>query len=99
MLRLDASPLPWRGMTMDQICASRHKTQMGLRMCGRWARTRAGLAATMPVTRGGTLLVAKLGARVPLTEADRRVLAKCGLRIRKRLAEVSSIAKPETLLA
>ena len=53
----------------------------------------------MPLTRCGTLLVAKLGARVPLTEADRRVLAKCGLRIRKRLAEVSSIAKPETLLA
>jgi hypothetical protein len=34
-----------------------------------------------------------------LTEADRRVLVKYGLRIKDRLAEVISIAQPETLLA
>jgi transposase InsO family protein len=41
----------------------------------------------------------KFGARVPLTEADRRILVKYGLRIKDRLAEVISIAKPDTLLA
>jgi hypothetical protein len=41
----------------------------------------------------------KLGARVPLTAADRRVLVSYDLRIKARLAEVISIAKPETLLA
>jgi hypothetical protein len=45
------------------------------------------------------ILRSKLGSRVPLTEADRRVLVKYGLRIKDRLAEVISIAKPETLLA
>jgi hypothetical protein len=45
------------------------------------------------------ILRSKLGARVPLTEADRRILVKYGLRIKDRLAEVISIAKPETLLA
>src|ERR1035441_9121609 len=45
------------------------------------------------------ILRSKLGRRVPLTEADRRVLVQYGLRIKTRLAEVISIAKPETLLA
>jgi putative transposase len=45
------------------------------------------------------ILRSKLGARVPLTEADRRLLVKYGLRIKDRLAEVVSIAQPETLLA
>jgi hypothetical protein len=35
---------------------------------------------------------------VPLTEADRLVLVQFGLPIKARLAEVISIAKPETLL-
>ena len=45
------------------------------------------------------ILRSKFGARVPLTEADRRILVKYGLRIKDRLAEVMSIAKPDTLLA
>ena len=45
------------------------------------------------------ILRSKLGARVSLTEADRRVLVKYGLRIKDRLAEVISIAQPDTLLA
>ena len=45
------------------------------------------------------ILRSKLGIRVPLTEADRRILVKYGLRIKARLAEVMSIAKPQTLLA
>jgi hypothetical protein len=45
------------------------------------------------------ILRSKLGTRVSLTEADRRVLVKYGLRIKARLAEVISIAQPETLLA
>src|ERR1035437_823064 len=45
------------------------------------------------------ILRSKLGIRVPLTEADRRILVKYGLRIKTRLAEVMSIAKPQTLLA
>ena len=45
------------------------------------------------------ILRRKLGIRVPLTEADRRILVKYGLRIKARLAEVMSIAKPQTLLA
>jgi hypothetical protein len=45
------------------------------------------------------ILRTKLGARVPLTEADRRILVQYGLRIKDRLAEVISIAKPDTLLA
>ena len=45
------------------------------------------------------ILRRKLGSRVPLTEAERRVLVKYGLRIKERLAEVISIAKPDTLLA
>jgi hypothetical protein len=45
------------------------------------------------------ILRSKLGAQVSLTEADRRVLVKYGLRIKDRLAEVISIAQPETLLA
>ena len=45
------------------------------------------------------ILRSKLGRRVPLTEADRRVLVQYGVRIKDRLAEVISIAKPETLLA
>jgi len=45
------------------------------------------------------ILRSKFGPRVPLTEADRRILVKYGLRIKDRLAEVISIAKPETLLA
>jgi putative transposase len=45
------------------------------------------------------ILRSKLGARVPLSEADRRILVKYGLRIKDRLAEVISIAKPDTLLA
>ena len=45
------------------------------------------------------ILRSKLGARVPLTEADRRILVKYGLRIKDRLAEVISIARPDTLLA
>jgi hypothetical protein len=44
------------------------------------------------------ILRSKFGTRVPLTEADRRILVKYGLRIKDRLAEVSAIAKPETLL-
>jgi hypothetical protein len=36
---------------------------------------------------------------VVFTEADRRILVKYGLRIKGRLAEVMSIAKPQTLLA
>jgi hypothetical protein len=45
------------------------------------------------------ILRSKLGDRVSLTEADRRILVKYGLRIKDRLAEVISIAQPETLLA
>jgi hypothetical protein len=45
------------------------------------------------------ILRSKLGARVALTEADRRILVKYGLRVKARLAEIISIAKPETLLA
>src|SRR5271165_6209458 len=45
------------------------------------------------------ILRSKLPTRVPLTEADRRVLVEFGLPIKARLAEVISIAKPETLLA
>lgn len=45
------------------------------------------------------ILRSKFGARVPLTEADRRILVKYGLRIKDRLAEVISIAQPDTLLA
>jgi len=45
------------------------------------------------------ILRSKFGTRVPLTEADRRILVKYGLRIKARLADVISIAKPETLLA
>jgi putative transposase len=45
------------------------------------------------------ILRSKLGTRVPLNEADRRLLVKYGLRIKARLAEVISIAKPDTLLA
>jgi hypothetical protein len=45
------------------------------------------------------ILRSKLGARVPLTDAERRILVQYGLPIKDRLAEVISIAKPETLLA
>ncbi len=45
------------------------------------------------------ILRSKLGPRVALTEADRRVLVQYGLPIKDRLAQVISIAKPETLLA
>jgi len=45
------------------------------------------------------ILRSKLGTRVPLTEADRRVLVQYGLPIKDRLAQVISIARPETLLA
>ena len=45
------------------------------------------------------ILRSKLGRRVPLTETDRRILVKYGLRIKERLAEIVSIATPETLLA
>jgi len=45
------------------------------------------------------ILGSKLGARLPLTESDRRILVKYGLRIKDRLAEIISIAKPDTLLA
>ena len=45
------------------------------------------------------ILRSKLGARVPLTEADRSILVQYGLRIKDRLAEVISIARPDTLLA
>ena len=45
------------------------------------------------------ILRSKFGSRVPLTEADRRILVKYGLKIKARLADVISIAKPETLLA
>jgi hypothetical protein len=45
------------------------------------------------------ILRSKFGPRVPLTETNRRILVKYGLRIKDRLAEVISIAKPETLLA
>jgi hypothetical protein len=45
------------------------------------------------------ILRSKLGGRVPLTEADRCILVKYGLRLKDRLAEVISVAKPETLLA
>ena len=45
------------------------------------------------------ILRSKLPTRVPLTEADRLVLVQFGLPIKARLAEVISIAKPETLLA
>ena len=45
------------------------------------------------------ILRSKFGPRVPLTEANRRILVKYGLRIKDRLAEVISIARPETLLA
>jgi putative transposase len=44
------------------------------------------------------ILRSKLPTRVPLTEADRLVLVQFGLPIKARLAEVISIAKPETLL-
>jgi hypothetical protein len=43
------------------------------------------------------ILRSKLGGRVPLTEADRCILVKYGLRLKDRLAEVISVAKPETL--
>ena len=45
------------------------------------------------------ILRSKLPTRVPLTEADRLVLVQFGLPIKARLAEVISIARPETLLA
>ena len=45
------------------------------------------------------ILRSKLGARVPLTDADRSILVKYALKIKDRLAEVMSIAAPETLLA
>jgi hypothetical protein len=45
------------------------------------------------------ILRSKLGTRVPLTETGRRILVKYGLRIKDRLAEVISIARPDTLLA
>src|SRR5206468_9404408 len=45
------------------------------------------------------ILRSKLGTRVPLTEADRRVLVQYGLPIKDGLAQVISIATPETLLA
>jgi hypothetical protein len=48
--------------------------------------------------RKNKILRSKFGTRVPLTEADRRILVKYGLKIKARLADVISIAKPETLL-
>jgi len=45
------------------------------------------------------ILRSKIEKRMPLTEAERRFLVKYGMRIKKRLAEVISIVKPETLLA
>ena len=45
------------------------------------------------------ILRSKLPTRVPLTEADRLVLVQFGLPIKARLAEVISIARPQTLLA
>jgi putative transposase len=45
------------------------------------------------------ILRSKLGKRVPLNEADRRMLVRYGLRLKDRLAEVTSIVRPETLLA
>jgi len=45
------------------------------------------------------ILRSKLGSRVPLTEADRLVLVRYGLPLKGRLAEVISVAQPETLLA
>jgi putative transposase len=45
------------------------------------------------------ILRSKFGTRVLLTEADRRILVKYGLKIKARLADIISIAKPETLLA
>ena len=44
------------------------------------------------------ILRSKLGKRVQLCDKDRRDLVKYGLRIRKRLSEVITIVKPETLL-
>ncbi len=41
----------------------------------------------------------KFPGRVPLTDCDRRGLVTFGLRIRKVLADVCSVVKPETLLA
>lgn len=45
------------------------------------------------------ILRSKFGKRVPLKEADRKVLVKYGMRIKKRLADVVAIVKPETILA
>jgi hypothetical protein len=45
------------------------------------------------------ILRSKLPGLVLLTEADRLVLVRYGLLLKGRLAEVISIAKPETLLA
>ena len=45
------------------------------------------------------ILRSKLGSRVALTEADRLVLVRYGLPLKGRLAEVISVAQPETLLA
>jgi putative transposase len=45
------------------------------------------------------ILRSKLGPRVPLSEADRLILVRYGLPLQRRLAEVVSIVKPETLLA
>ena len=45
------------------------------------------------------ILRSKFEKRIPLTDADRRTLVKYGMRIRDRLADVTSIVKPETILA